>query len=252
MIREDVVSVPPGNFFSRWEPRAKLIGILCLAFAFSAIEDIKLLPLMLGVTVLVFALSSLPVSYLVNRMRLPGLFLLAMALVLPFFSGNTVLVQLGPISLKQEGSLTIVMIAAKLLCIIAVVAVLFASTPMTNLVGAMRSLGLPSLLGDMLLFTHRYIYQLAADFQRARTAARLRGTRIRSLRSIRTMAYIVGSLLVRSHEQAERVFQAMTLRGYGRHDVVSRKTAPRAVDLLACATCVAIAAGLVLLQVIIF
>jgi len=252
LIREDVVSVPPGNFLYRWEPRVKVIGILCLAFGFAVVQDIRLLPLMLGIALLVFALSSLPVSYLANRMRFPGLFLLAMALVLPFFSGNTVLVQMGPISLKQEGSLYMVMIAARLFCIIAVVAVLFASTPMTELVEAMRSLGLPSLLGDMLLFTHRYIYQLAADLQRARTAARLRGTRIRSLRSVRTMAYIVGSLLVRSHEQAERVFQAMTLRGYGRRDVVSRKTAPRAVDLLAGATCVAMAAGLVLLQLLIF
>ncbi|MDY6796642.1 MAG: cobalt ECF transporter T component CbiQ [Actinomycetota bacterium] len=249
MISEDVASVAPGNPLSRWEPRVKLIGIMCLAFAFAAVQDIELLPLMLCAALLAFVLSSLPASYLARRMRLPGIFLLAMALVLPFFSGSTVLVQLGPISLKQEGSLLMVMIAVKFFCIIAVAAVLFASTPMTKLIGAMRSLGLPSLLGDMLLFTYRYIYQLAADIQRARTAARLRGTRIRSFRSIRTTAYIVGSLIARSHEQAERVFQAMTLRGYGRQDVTYAKTKPQAVDLLACATCIALAATLVLLPV---
>jgi cobalt/nickel transport system permease protein len=175
-----------------------------------------------------------------------------MALVLPFFAGNTVLIELGPFSIKQEGSLNLLIIAAKFLCIITVATVLFASTPMTELVEGMRSLGLPSLLGDMLLFTHRYIHQLSKDFERARTAARLRGTRMKSLRSLRTTAYIVGSLLVRSHEQAERVFQAMTLRGYGRQDASPRKTRPGAADVLACVSCVIVAAGLVLIQYVLF
>ena len=185
-------------------------------------------------------------------MKLPGLFLLTLALMLPLFAGTTVLVQLGPVSLKKEGCSSLVMIAVRFFCIIALATVLFASVTMAELVGSMRALGLPSLLGDMLLFTHRYIYQLAADYQRARTAARLRGTRMRSLSSIRTTAYIVGSLLVRSHEKAARVYQSMTLRGYGQQDAAPRKTAPRAVDLIALAACLAVAAGMVLLQYLVF
>lgn len=252
MIGEAVSSVPTGRFLSRWEPRAKLIGILLLAFAFATVQDLWLLLLMLGITLVVFALSSLPVSYLAGRMKVPGLFLLVMALVLPFFAGTTVLFRLGPVSIKQEGCLSLLTISARFLCIIVLVTVLFASTPMAELVESMRALGLPSLLGDMLLFTHRYIYQLAADFQRASTAARLRGTRMKSFRSIRTTAYIVGSLLVRSHEKAERVYQAMTLRGYGRQDIPPRKSAPRAVDLAALSACLVVAVGLVLLQYLVF
>jgi cobalt/nickel transport system permease protein len=252
MVGEGTALVPPGNFLSRWEPRLKLLGMLFLVFAFAAVQDMWLLPLMLAIAMAIFILSTLPASYLASRMKLPGLFLLAMALVIPFFSGDTVLLKLGPLSLRQEGSLNMLLIAAKFFSIITVATVLFASTPIARLVGAMRAMGLPSLLADMLLFTHRYIHQLAADIQRARTAARLRGARIKSLRSIRTMAYIVGSLLVRSHDQAERVFQAMTLRGYGNREVALRKRKPRAVDLLAFTACGTLAAGLMLLQVFVF
>ena len=252
MLAKDTAVVPPGNFLSRWEPRLKLLGMCCLVFAFAAVQDIWLLPLMLTITLIVFILSSLPASYLASRMRLPGLFLLVMALVIPFFSGDTVLVKLGPLSLKQEGSLTMLLIAVKFFSIITVAAVLFASANISVLVGAMRNMGMPSLLADMLIFTHRYIYQLAEDIQRARTAARLRGTRLRSPRFIRTTAYIVGSLLVRSHEQAERVLQAMTLRGYGNREAVARKRKPHTADLLAFSVCAALAAGLLLLQVFVF
>ncbi|MFW6114103.1 MAG: cobalt ECF transporter T component CbiQ, partial [Actinomycetota bacterium] len=227
-------------------------GICFLVFAFAAVREIWLVPLMLAITLIVFILSSLPVSYLASRLKLPGFFLLVMALIIPFFSGETVLVSLGPLSLKQEGSATMFLIAVKFFCIITVATVLFASANISVLAGAMRNMGMPSLLADMLLFTHRYIYQLAEDIQRARTASRLRGARLRSVRSTRTTAYIVGSLLVRSHDQAERVLQAMTLRGYGNREAVARKTKPRTGDLLAFASCAALAAGLMLLQVFVF
>ncbi|MBN1288427.1 MAG: cobalt ECF transporter T component CbiQ [Actinobacteria bacterium] len=250
MIIEDIASVPAGNPLYRWEPRTKLIGIMCLAFAFAAVRDLRLLPVMLALSLFLFVLSSLPFSYLLGRMRIPGIFLLAMAVVLPFFSGNTVLVQLGPVSLKQEGCVSLLLIAVKFLCIVTIAVVLFASTPLTRMLGSMRSLGLPPLLGDMMLFTYRYIFQLAADFHRASTAACLRGARMRSLKSLKTTAYIVGSLMVRSHERAERVFHAMTLRGYGRQDMDFYKAKIRPPDVIAGSACVLAAAGFVLFQLL--
>ncbi len=239
---------PGSNSLSGWETRVKLIGLLCLVFAFAAVRDLRLLPLMVITALATYRLTALPLSYLISRMKVPGVFLLAMAVVLPLFSGETVLLQLGPLALRLEGTLAFISIAARFFSIITVVTVLFATTPMPTLVRAMSSLGLPQLLGDMLLFTYRYIFQLADDLHRARTAARLRGAHFGSIRSIKTTAHIFGSLLVRSHWQAERVLAAMTLRGYGATRVDISRRAPGPGDVAALAACVTLAGIFVVTQ----
>ena len=240
----------PTTSLARWETRVKLVGLLCLVFAFAGVRDLRLLPVMLATAFVVFRLSSLSYSYLLSRLKVPGVFLVAIAVVLPLFSGETVIAQLGPVALRLEGTLSFVSIAARFVSIITVATVLFATTPMPTLVRAMSALGLPALLGDMLLFTYRYIFQLADDFSRARTAARLRGAHFGSVRSIKTTAYIVGSLLVRSNWQAERVLAAMTLRGYGALRAQPPRRAPRVRDVAGLVACVTMASVLVLFPVL--
>lgn len=237
-----------GGFIYRWESRHKLLAFTALIFGFAFVRDLRLLPLMLAVSCFIYYLSALPLSYLALRMRLPGIFLLALAVILPFWSGQTVLAQLGPLAIRLEGSLNLLLIAVKFISILTVVTVLFTSTPLATLVAAMRSLGVPLLLSEMLLFTHRYIFQLTDDLRRTRSAALLRGFKGKSLLSVKTLAYIVGTLLVRSNAQSERVFQAMTLRGYGRDDGPVMPASSGLTDRLALAGVLILAASFVLIQ----
>ncbi len=251
MLARATLAAPTATSLARWEVRLKLIGLLCLVFAFAGVNDVRLLPVMLATAFVVYRLSSLPFRYLISRLKVPGIFLVALAVVLPLFSGETVIAQFGPVALRLEGTVSFVSIAARFVSIITVATVLFATTPMPTLVRAMNSLGLPPLLGDMLLFTYRYIFQLAEDLSRARTAARLRGADLGSVRSVKTTAYIIGSLLIRSNWQAERVLAAMTLRGYGASRARSPRHAPQAWDVAGLVACVALAAVLALFPVLV-
>jgi len=84
----------------RWEARSRLVGLLALIFAFSFVQQMVLLPMMAAVTAVLFLLSRLPVTFWFNRLRYPGVFLLVVAVLLPFFSGPTVLWQMGPLALR--------------------------------------------------------------------------------------------------------------------------------------------------------
>ncbi len=163
----------------------------------------------------VYGMSGLSPAYLFNRMRFPGIFLLFMAMVLPFWSGEVILWQIGPLALRQEGLFALLIIISKFLSIFAVVIVLFATTPFSKVTDALRFFRIPWLLTDLLSFSYRYVYQLTADLQKMRTAARLRGFQSNKASAIKPLANITGTMLVRSQEQSERVIQAMTLRGYG-------------------------------------
>lgn len=199
----------------RWDPRYKLIALIVLIFAFSFVRDLLLLPAMLVITGVLYIISKIPFSFLLARLRLPGFFLLMLAVLLPLLSGHTVLFHIGPFAVREEGCLDMLLLVIKFICILTTGIVLFGTTPFLTTVKAMRALGLPSILADMTLFSYRYLFEISDDLKTMETAMKLRGFRGRNLRSLNVYAMLTGTTLVRSYEQSERVYNAMILRGYG-------------------------------------
>ncbi|QGG46242.1 cobalt ECF transporter T component CbiQ [Heliorestis convoluta] len=231
------------RWLHRWDPRYKFLGFMVLIFAFALVQNVLVLPAMLLVTVFLFFSSSLPFQLWLSRIKVPAFFLLALALLLPFFAGEKILWQAGPFALRLEGLVAFLLIAGKLTSILTLVLVLFGTTPMLMILKAMRHLGLPELMADMVHFTYRYLFQLQEDYERQSTAARLRGYRSDSIASITTTSYLLGSLLVRSYDQAERVYKAMRLRGYGQHAFYIHpfQSQPKDLWLFAATTMIALA-----------
>lgn len=201
----------------RWNPQLKLIGLLTLMFAFATIEDLRLLPVISTLTIILYLLSRLPLSFLLTRLRYPGIFLFTVVAILPFFSGETVIWQWGIITLRQEGLLAVVLIVCRFLAIFITGLVLFGTSSFLNLIKAMRSLGLSPILADMMLLSYRYLFELAYQLNTMQRSTRLRGFKPTqfSWRNLQVYAALAGSLLVRSYQQSQEIYKAMQLRGYG-------------------------------------
>lgn len=201
----------------RWEPRWKFITLFALIIAFSLVRDLRFVPVMLVITAGLFALSRLPLHFLISRLRYPGIFILALVVILPLFSGQTILFQAGPIAIREEGLLYMLLVVSRFASILTVSLVIFGTSTFITTVRTLRRMGIPPLLADMLLLTVRYIFEIADSLGRMQRAMRLRGFSLKKLdrRSANQIAGLVGSLLIRSYEQSERVYKAMRLRGYG-------------------------------------
>ena len=199
----------------RWDPRYKIIALMILIFVFSFVKDLRLLPAMLAASGVLFFMSGLSLSFLLDRIRLPGIFLLVMVLILPFVSGSTVLFHVGALAVKKEGCLAVLLISVRFLCILTLAVTLFSTMPFVTALKAMQSLGLPALLAEMTLLSYRYIFEIGGSLRTMEMAVRTRGFQRRRLRDYRTFAFLAGSILVRSYEQSDRVYNAMSLRGYG-------------------------------------
>lgn len=203
----------------RWNPRVKFVTLFALIVVFSLVRDLAHVPLMLAVTALIFALSRLPLEFLVKRLRYPGVFLLALVVILPLFSGQTVLWQVGPLAIRAEGLALMLLVVSRFTAILTVSLVIFGTMTLTTIARTLRGLGVPALLVDMLLLTLRYLFEFADMLARMQTAMRLRGFSVRrsglNRRSAAQVGGLIGTLLIRSFEQAEHVYKAMRLRGYG-------------------------------------
>jgi cobalt/nickel transport system permease protein len=194
----------------------------------------------------------MPLSFLLTRLRTPGFFVAIVALLLPFLSGATIIAHIGPLTLRQEGVLALILIVVKFTSILTISLVLFGTAPFLTTIKAMRALGLPPILADMTLLAYRYLYEIGDDLEAMKTAMGLRGFRAHRLsgRILGALASLAGSVLVRSYEQSERVYKAMVLRGYG-HAPRSREEVeayPR--DAVALGGILLVAAGFVVVEIL--
>jgi len=231
-----------------WEPRYKLIGLMALIFAFSFVRDLRMLLAMVVATVVIYIISRLPVSFILKRLRYPSFFLLVVVLILPFLSGQTIIMSIGPLDVRQEGLITVFLIAIRFLSILTIGLILFGTAPFLTTIKAMRALGLPAILADMILLTFRYLHEIGSDLQRMQTSMKLRGFHQRrfSLRDLRIPAWLSGSILVHSYEQSEWVYKAMILRGYGHIQHPRDEFQTHARDVITLGIFLLIAAGFVI------
>ena len=200
-----------------WQQQYKLIGLLGLIFAFSFVQSLVLLPIIITISVIFFLLSRLPISYLISRLRYPGWFIAAVVFLIPFTVGNEILWQWNWLVIKQEGCQTALLILVRFFCIFILSLVLFGTAPFLDSIKALRKLGLPKAIVDMTLLSYRYLEELGETLNTMQKAIKLRGFNSHQFnrRYLQVVASLVGSLFVRSYERSNRIYHAMILRGYG-------------------------------------
>ncbi len=165
---------------------------------------------------LLIAAARVPWGWYLRRLLTAAVLYLLFLVWLPFvIEPGDATVHLGVLTLSVTGSLRWLILSAKLGGMISLMLVLLATTSLHDTFKAARVLGLPRLLVLLLLLTFRYVILLMDEFARLRIALRVRGFRnAANLHSYRTIGQVAGTLLVRSHERAERVGHAMRCRGF--------------------------------------
>lgn len=202
--------------------RAPAEGKLLLAAAFACAVAVQThfqgfalaLPLAVGLCLL----SRLPYRPLLRRLLLVNSFTALLWILLPLtYGGRTVPLQLGGLAVpvSQDGLYFAGLVTLKCSTILLAILALVATSPISVLGAGLLRLRVPPKLCHLLLFTYRYIHIIGEEFTRLSTAARMRGFRPgTNIHTYRTYANFTAQLLLRSWERAERVQQAMLLRGF--------------------------------------
>nr|WP_246347343.1 cobalt ECF transporter T component CbiQ [Desulfurispira natronophila] len=235
--------------FTRWDVRCRLLATVLLAFSFSFVTALHLLPVILAVALGFVWLARLSPKKLLARLGIPSLVIVAMVIFLPFFGGSTVLFEAGIVTVYQEGLAGAALIALRFYAIMILVFAVIGTLPLHATIRAMNSMGLPAIMADMAGLVLRYFHVLSDDNLRMSTAMRLRGYGAKpwSLSSLRTQAWLWGGLFLRSHERSQRVYRAMILRGYNLEDQPSQGF-PQRRDMLLLGLALVVSGVIVFLQ----
>ncbi|MCC6580775.1 MAG: hypothetical protein IT440_10060 [Phycisphaeraceae bacterium] len=152
-----------------------------------------------GVLVIVTLLSRLPLRYILWRL----------ICLEPLAAGVAVMSIFGPGGWR----LFLVLIAKTTLCLLTMI-LLASTTSFSDLLRAMQRAKVPALLITTLALMVRYLSVLTEESQRMRRARMSRTFTPRRNLSWHSLAGIAGQLFIRASDRAERVYAAMTARGW--------------------------------------
>lgn len=204
-----------------------LLVYLITVVSYDKYEIIGVLPLVFF-PVLVITLGEIPLRPLLKRVLALQFVIAGIGILNPLFEHNTV--SFGGIAISV-GWLTFISIFIKGLLTVTAGILLISTTGMDKLSAALRMLKVPKLFVLQILLTYRYISVLAEETHRLSTAYSLRSPGQRGINA-RAWGSFAGQLLLRSFDRADRVYQAMRLRGFSGDYVAGNLTKPRIWDLL--------------------
>jgi len=197
----------------RLDPRAKVLTTLVFTVcvvSFGRYELAAMMPFFLY-PVALLALADLPPGYIARKTAVVLPFAVLIGLFNPLFD-RQVLLQLGPLDI-WGGWISWASVVIRSLLTAAAAIVLLATTGFPGICEALERLGMPRGFAVQLLFLYRYIFVLTDEGGRVARARQLRSCGSRGL-GLRHFGPLLGHLLLRTWERAERIHMAMLARGF--------------------------------------
>jgi cobalt/nickel transport system permease protein len=164
-------------------PRNQLFGVAVVALILAAL----------------FVVAQVPFRPLLNRLLLLEPLVLGVAGLMLFQPGGRWIFAL--VMFKSN------------LCLLTTI-LLATTTPFTELVRVLQRLRAPWLFVTTLTLMHRYLFVLADEAERMRRARASRTFNRGRRFQWQTLSSVVGQLFVRASERAERIYGAMSARGW--------------------------------------
>jgi cobalt/nickel transport system permease protein len=180
---------------------ALIIAVLCIPVGHSSLFISYFFA-----TAILMGISQVPLNYIAGRILL----------ILPF-------IVLASLAVPWRGSQGLgIMFVRAILCLMLLI-LLTNTTRFAELLRGLRKLGCPLILVMNLSFLYRYLFVLTEEAMRMKQARDCRRVGPAPFRGeLKVLSAMLGTLLIRSFERAERMHGAMLSRGYtGDFPVVS-------------------------------
>jgi len=219
------------------DPRIKTLGALLFILTVTLLPFGKWMAYALALIAALAAAraSGLGTGYALKRSLVALPFALA-AITLPFTVPGATLARWGAVTLTVEGALRFVSVLIKSWLSVQVALLLAVTTAFPDLLWGMRALHLPRPLISIISFMYRYLFVLANEalrLMRARASRSGASPTGRGGGSLlwrgRVAGGLVGNLTLRAFERSERIYDAMTARGFAGE--IKTLTPPNLTDL---------------------
>lgn len=197
----------------RLDPRAKVLATLFFivsVVSFGKYEVSALFPFFLYPAAMI-AFADLPALFLARKTALVLPFAVVIGIFNPLLDSR-ILLHVGPLAISG-GWISCASIIVRAALTVSAAFILVSVTGFPAICAALERLGMPRTFAVQLLFLYRYIFVLIEEGKRVSLARELRTFGGRGL-GMKHFGSLVGHLLLRTWERAERIHRAMLARGF--------------------------------------
>ena len=195
------------------DPRAKLITSLFFILtvvSFGRYEISMLVPFIFFPMYLLTT-GNVPLVYILKKVLYVSPFAIMIGVFNPLFD-QRVIMYLGDAGISG-GWISFLSIMMRFFLTVSTALALIACTGFNNICFALNRLGAPRIFAVQLLFLYRYIFVLAEEAARMVRARNLRSFNGKG-KGIKSYGPLLGTLLLRTINRAERIHLAMICRGF--------------------------------------
>ncbi|MBJ7332705.1 MAG: cobalt ECF transporter T component CbiQ, partial [Solirubrobacteraceae bacterium] len=210
------VAGDPASPVHRRDPRVKLLGLGAVTLV-AVSSPATAWPVYLGCAAtlaVVAAVARVPAATVWARARVVLPLVLFAAAFVPFVREGRVVAEAGPFDVTAEGLSTFAGVAAKTAIGTVSAVLLSATTPFPDVLRALDRLRAPRLFVLVTTLTYRYVFVLADEVRRMRTAMSARAYQPRHLLQTAPVGHAASALFLRAHARGERIYLAMAARGF--------------------------------------
>ena len=197
------------------------IAFIVTVMSFSRYEVSALMPFFIYPFTLM-AVGRIPPGFILRKLLIASPFALAVGICNPYLDPQ-VMGSLGSHGISG-GWMSFASIALRFSLTVSAALTLVACTGIHRLCAGLERMGLPRVFAVQLCLLYRYLFVIADEGLRMIRGVEMRSMGRRSL-SFATYVSLVGHLLLRAMDRAQRVYQAMVSRGFAGQFRVLRPTA---------------------------
>ncbi|OLS34817.1 cobalt ABC transporter permease [Alkalihalophilus pseudofirmus] len=218
--------VQGNSFLHKLDPRSKLISVFILLIIIFFADNWFSSLLLVGLTVMLMAISRVPLLFLYRGLR-PILWLVLFTLILHILltKEGPVLMTLGPIAIHEGGVMNGLFIATRLLTLVMLTSLITLTTSPIDLTDGLESLftplkkvGLPAHeLALMMSIALRFIPTFMQETEKILKAQMARGVDFSSgpiSKRVKALLPLLVPLFISAFKRAEDLALAMEARGY--------------------------------------
>ncbi|MDF2678060.1 MAG: cobalt transporter, permease protein CbiQ [Bacillota bacterium] len=201
------------TFIHKLHPLVKLIVsifYIIMTVSYGKYEIFSMMPLLIYL-VLVFNLGDIPLKPILKRSLIVLPIVIGLGIFNPILDNKPIYI-FHSISISRGWVSYLSLIIKSFLSVICAL-LLISTTSMDKLAKALQQLHIPKIIIMQLLFTYRYIYVLLEEFSNIWTAYSLRAPNQSGIH-YKLWGPLLGQVLIRTYDRAERIYSAMKLRGY--------------------------------------
>lgn len=220
----------------RFSPTSIFMSTFIMAVVLSVQTELLRLLGLIGLVLLIGAFARTRWSVVLSLAARFEIVILFWAVLLPFFYGTTQIFSIaGPWGLLiayREGLDLGILIGVRIFGIVTLFLAALSHISLAEFIGALKTLRIPTSILGSLLIMFRYIPLFLEERTRMQEAQELRGfQRGTRVERIKSLGFLVGSIIDRAMDRSVTVYESMTLRGFG-HGMFIVGAGPKRNDAL--------------------